>query len=189
MVEGLVATTTAGIGAVILCPPWHLAPSFVFSFLLVWFSSEAPSHCPHPRQFIHIVITLLAFHFLHPNRYPIDNILHPSSPANGVQGIQFLKCLPAVRDELLQARKLSSVSQTHVDIHNQSITQLGRQLMIRGAVENPRLLTGGPLGRWHNTKHLQQPTSNTNSDLRCTGPVINIDVVWDLHSQLVWCAY
>ena len=57
--------------------------------------------------------------------------------------------------------------------------------MIWGAAENPRLLTGGPLWRWHDTKHLQQPLNNTNSDLRCARPLININLVWDLHSQFV----
>ena len=61
--------------------------------------------------------------------------------------------------------------------------------MIWRAAENPRLLTGGPLWRWHDTKHLQQPCSNANSDLRGTRPLINIDGNWDLQVQFVWCAY
>ena len=87
MFEGLVSTTTARTGAVIPVIPGILILALSFPFCWCGSLLRLQAVVVILTNVIHIVITLVAFHFLHPNRHPIDKILHPSSPANDVQGI------------------------------------------------------------------------------------------------------
>ena len=82
------SATTAATGAVITVILGILLLALSFPFCWCGSLLRLQAVVVIVANFIHIVITPVAFHFLHPNRDPIDNILIAANQ-------KALQCIPA----------------------------------------------------------------------------------------------